>query len=93
MRVSACVPRELASDSLVEELESLGVPPIITSQVIRAVYDGPDKHIGEAIVELFCCEDGHDINVQHTTEEQRKIERKLARKYERAKRNAKLHGH
>lgn len=93
MRVSCACPVELASSTLEEKIRTLGITPIVTTQVIRAVYDGPDKSIGEAIVNMYAHEADHEINVQYTTEEQRKIDRKLARKYERAKRNAELHGH
>lgn len=93
MRVSAACPVDLASPTLVERLQILGLQPIITSQVIRAVYEGDNKSIGEAIVDIYSHEADHEINVQYTQEERRKIERKLNRKYERAKKNAKLHGH
>lgn len=93
MRVSCACPKATATDTLVDRLASLGLQPIVTSQVIRAVYEGPDKRIGEAIVEIYSHECDHEINVQYTKEEQEKIERKIARKYERAKRNAALHGH
>lgn len=93
MRVSCACPRELASDGLIEEIELLGITPIITTQVVRAVYEGPDKGTGEAIVELFSREAGHEVNVQYNQEEQRRAERKLERKYKRAKANARLHGH
>lgn len=81
----------MATDTLVERLRVLGLQPIITSQVIRAVYEGDDKSIGEAIVDIYSHECDHEINVQYTQEEMRKVERKLQRKYERAKRDAELH--
>lgn len=93
MRVSCACPREMASDGLVERIIALGLQPIVTSQIVRAVYEGDDRKLGIATVELFRNEVGHEINVQFQGEEERKIERKLARKYERAKRNAELHGH
>lgn len=93
MRVSCACPTEMATDTLVGRLQTLGLQPIITPQVIRAVYEGSDKRIGEAIVEIYSHEADHDINVQYDKEEQRKIDRKITRKYERARRNAKLHGH
>lgn len=91
MRVSAACPAELATEGLVEEIQALGLQPIVTSIVVRAVYEGPDKGIGEAIVELFSKEANHEITVSYDKEEQRKIERKIQRKYERAKRDAQLH--
>lgn len=93
MQVSCACPRELASEGLVEEIKALGIEPIVTSLVVRAVYEGHDKGLGEAIVELFCREADHEINVRLNKEEQAKANRKAARKAERAARNAKLHGH
>lgn len=93
MRVSCACPLELASDSLVEEIKLLGLQPIVTNIVVRAVYEGPDKGIAEAVVELFSREAGHEITVLRDKDEQRKETRKAARKAERAKRNAKIHGH
>lgn len=93
MRVSCACPKNLASDTLVDRLRTLGLQPIITPQVIRAVYEGSDRRIGEAIVEIYSHEADHDVNVQYTREEQEKMERKIERKYQRALKNAKLHGH
>lgn len=93
MRVSCACPAELATSTLVDNLRAMGITPIVTPQVIRAVYEGPSKDIGEAIVMMFAHEADHDINVQYTDSEKRKEERKIQRKYERAQRNAKLHGH
>lgn len=93
MRVSCSCPKETATNTLVENLRKMGVQPIITPQVVRAVYEGPSHNIGEAIVEMFAGERDHDINVQYTDEEQRREDRKAARKLERAQKNAKLHGH
>lgn len=93
MRVSCGCPKELASEGLIEEIIGLGVQPIVTTEVIRAVYEGSDKRVGEAIVLLFEKEAGHDVTVQLNEEEQRRHDRKYQRKLERAKKNAKLHGH
>lgn len=93
MRVSCACPVELASEGLVAEIEALGLQPIVTSLVVRAVYEGHDHKLGTAIVEMFSKEAGHEINVQYDKEEQRKADRKAARKAERARRNAKFHGH
>lgn len=93
MRVSCGCPANMATDTLVERLQTLGLHPIVTSQVIRAVYEGPDRKLGEAIVEIFAHEADHDITVFYDKAEQKKSERRAARKAERAERNAKLHGH
>lgn len=93
MRVSAACPAELATSTLVDRLRTLGLQPIITPQVIRAVYEGPDKSLGEAIVDIYSHEADHSITVSYDKEEQRKMERKIERKYQRALANAALHGH
>lgn len=93
MRVSAACPAELATSTLVDRLRVLGLQPIITSQVIRAVYEGTDKGIGEAIVDIYSHEADHSITVSYDKEEMAKMERKIERKYQRAVKNAKLHGH
>lgn len=93
MRVSCACPTDLASQGLVDELTALGINPIVTSQVIRAVYEGPDRKVGEAIVTLYEKEKDHDVTVFYDKAEQEKSARRAARKAERARRNAELHGH
>lgn len=93
MRVSCGVPANLASDTLVHKLQILGIEPVVTPSVIRAVYEGPDRTLGEAIVELYAHEVDHDITVYYDKAEQQKSARRAARKAERAAANAKLHGH
>lgn len=93
MRVSCACPAKMATDTLVDRLRTLGLQPIVTSEVIRVVYEGPNKSLGEAIVEMYAHEADHEITVFYDKDEQRKSERRAARKAERAARNAKLHGH
>lgn len=93
MRVSCACPRKMATDTLVERLESLGIKPIVTNQVIRAVYEGTDKSLGEAIVEIYAHEADHEINVQYDKAEQQRETRKAMRKAEKAAWNARLHGY
>lgn len=93
MRVSCACPPELATSTLVEKLRKLGLHPIETSQVIRVVYEGPDRSLGEAIVDIFSHEADHDITVFYDKAEQEKSARRAERKQKRAERNAKLHGH
>lgn len=93
MRVSCSVPVDLSSATLVDRLTKLGIVPIQTSQVIRAVYEGSNRKLGEAIVEIFSHETDHDITVFYDQDEQRKSERRALRKAERAAWNARLHGH
>lgn len=89
MRVSCSVPVNLATSTLVDHIKVLGVHPIITSEVIRAVYEGDDVSIGEALIDMFSHECDHEIVVDYTPKEYRKQQRKL----ERAFQNARLHGH
>ena len=89
MRVSCSVPVNLASSTLVDHIKILGVHPIITSEVIRAVYEGDDVSVGEALIDMFSHEADHEIVVDYSKKEQRKHERKTLRAYN----NAKLHGH
>lgn len=93
MRVSCGCPLDTASSTLIERLQILGVDPIVTNTTIRALYEGPDKSLGEAIVEMYSHEADHDITVFYDKAEQAKSARRAERKAERAARNAKLHGH
>lgn len=93
MRVSCGCPKATASPTLIGRLQARGIKPIVTNVIIRAVYEGPDKSIGEFIVETFSQEKDHDVTVFYDEQEQAKSARKATRKAERARRNAKLHGH
>lgn len=61
VRVSCGVPIDKASPQLVSKIKELGVKPIITCVIVRAVYEGPDEALGRKIVELFKQEDTEDI--------------------------------
>lgn len=95
MKVSCGCPIDKARDSeaLVKWIHSVGLQPIVTNTTIRCVYEGDNKALGEAIVEMFSIEADHDVTVFYDKAEQEKSARKATRKAERAKRNAKLHGH
>lgn len=93
MRVTCACPAEKASETLVEQLKKLGIEPIITSQVIRAVYEGPHRDIGEGIVAIYDNEQDHEIVVQYSDKERQNIDKQAAREERRAKRNAKRRGH
>lgn len=60
-RVSCGVPIGKASPQLVSKIEELGIKPITTCVIVRAVYEGPDEALGRKIVELFKQEDTEDI--------------------------------
>lgn len=69
MRVSCSCLVKGASENLVPNIRKMGLEPIITNQVIRVVYDGKDKSIGEAIVRLFADETDHDVYVHYAPDE------------------------
>lgn len=92
MRVTCACPTKTASEHLAENLAALGIKPIITPCVIRAVYEGPDRKLGEAILDLYQYELDHEVEVQFTKAEQEKQNKKAQRKANRANRNARLHG-
>lgn len=79
MRVTCSVSRANASPGLPNKIDALGVPPIITNFVIRAVYDGPDRKLGEAIVDLFAQEKDHDIYVSYSRSEMLADEKRALR--------------
>lgn len=93
MQVSCSVPKPLATSTLIHRLQVLGIQPIITDILIRAVYEGDDRSLGEAIVEMFAHEADHEITVFYSKEEQGKATRRALRKWEKAEKTAKLHGH
>lgn len=93
MRVSCSAPLDTCSQTLYKELEALGVQPIVTNILVRAVYEGDDRYIGEGIVELFSYERDHEITVYYSPEEQNKSARRAMRKRAKAEKNARLHGH
>lgn len=79
MKVSCACSVDLASPDLVEKLIGLGVEPIVTSQVIRAVYEG-NRKTGERIVDIFGREPDHDIYYSYDKSEQDKPTRRAIRK-------------
>lgn len=95
MRVSCGCPIAKARNPEVLErwIRQVGLTPIITNTTIRCVYEGDNKALGEAIVEMFQVELDHDITVFYDKAEQEKSARRASRKAERAAKNAKLHGH
>lgn len=95
MRVSCGCPIDKARnpEALKKWIHQAGLTPIVTNTIIRCVYEGNNRELGEAIVKMFEVEEDHDITVFYDKAEQARSARKAARKQERAKRNAKLHGH
>lgn len=61
VRVTCAVSIDKATTKLADKIRELGVNPIITCAVVRAVYEGPDEALARKIVELFKQEDTSDI--------------------------------
>lgn len=61
VRISCSVPTDKASDGLLRRIRQLGIAPIVTPQVIRAVYQGPSRVVGETLMEIFELERDHEI--------------------------------
>lgn len=93
MRVSCGCPKDTATTGLEDWIRQVGLQPIVTNIIIRCVYEGDDRALGQAIVDKFSHEIDHDITVNYTEAEQTKSARRAARKLARAEKNAKLHGH
>lgn len=94
MKVSCSCPVDAASHDLIEEVESLGLTPVVTTSVVRVVYEGDNVALGESIVRLFEREIDHEITADYgSSKAERRAERKAVRKAERAAYNARLHGH
>lgn len=61
VRVSCGVEIAKASEGLIDKIKAIGIKPIVTPIVVRAVYEGPDKALGQKIVELYQKENTTDI--------------------------------
>lgn len=61
MQLTCAVPVDKASDDFIAKLGELGITPIVTSVVIRAVYDGDDEKLADKIIALYEKEPYHDI--------------------------------
>lgn len=80
MRVSCSTPVDQASKDLARRLVELGLKPIVTSQVVRVVYEGPSRVVGDIIVEIFQREADHEITVDYTAKEKKQIEKESKKK-------------
>lgn len=77
MRVDCEALRNEHSGKLIDDLRLLGVEPIITSYVVRVVYEGK-VGVGMAIIERFKQEPDHGIVAdyeKHDEEARKKAER------------------
>lgn len=83
MQISCAVPREFCSDGLISKLKEMGLDPIITTQIVRVVYEGDDHRLGTQIVLMFENELNHDIVVDYCDERQALRESRRKRKKQR----------
>lgn len=79
MRVSCSVPANMATSTLVPHIKTLGLEPIITSEVIRAVYEGNDVSIGEALIDMFSHEGDHHITADYRNTQEKRTAKKAAK--------------
>lgn len=63
MVISCSVPRHLATSTLTDKLQRMGVTPQVDGDTISVFYNGSDLELGGAIVELFAHEANHRIQV------------------------------
>lgn len=69
VRMSVAAPKSTASSQLVARIKSLGLEPIVTPTIIRAVYEGHDHRLADKLVNLFEHEKDHDIYIDTYTSE------------------------
>jgi len=81
MRVSCGCPKAKARspEALINWIRQVGLEPIVTPTTIRCVYEGSNKALGEAIVEMFEVEVDHDITVFYDKKEQKESARQAKR--------------
>lgn len=63
MRVSCSSPIDEHSQNLIQRIELLGLKPIVTPILVRAIYDGCDKQLGKKLIDLFKHEANYDIYI------------------------------
>lgn len=61
MRISCGADVHTCRDTLERDIRILGLQPIVTSQVVRAVYEGDDEHVVNCLIQLFSSQPDHDI--------------------------------
>lgn len=76
MRLTCEATRSSCSATLADDIRALGKEPIVTDTVVRAVYEGPDLVLGEAIIGRFKMEPHHGIVADYDEKEQRKLHKK-----------------
>lgn len=92
MRVSCSVPREGSWIGLPEEIRGIGIEPIITSQVVRAVYEGHDARVGLALAGIFRTQPGSEVILDEDPKKEKKPRELRPRPTPKRKRHAKKGG-
>lgn len=86
MRVSCAVDVDKASATLLQDLIGIGVQPIVTTCVIRAVYEGPEVRIGQRIVNRYELEHHPQITVDYAEGEEKQAKKFNWRELEKRRR-------
>lgn len=61
MRVSCATNPATMHESLPHNLDILGVGYYASATLLRAVYEGPDEKIGNAVISLFEAQPEHEV--------------------------------
>lgn len=79
MNVSCSVPAGMETSTLLEHIKTLGLTPIVTSTVIRVVYEGDNVGIGEALIDMFSHECDHEITVDYRSTQEKREAKKASK--------------
>lgn len=79
MRVSCSVPVDLATSTLTRHIQILGLTPVVTPEVIRAVYEGDDVGLGEALIDIFSHEANHEITADYRNTQEKREAKKVSK--------------
>lgn len=63
MRISCGANVQTCRPTLERDIRILGLQPIVTCSVVRAVYEGDDQHIVDCLIEMFSSQPDHDITM------------------------------
>lgn len=53
IRVSCAVEKSKCSADLFRHIQQLGLKPIVTTSIVRVVYEGNDKVVADALKEIY----------------------------------------
>lgn len=63
MRISCAAPIATCRQTLTRDIKILGLQPIVTPLVVRAVYEGDDVNLVNTLLTLFDREVDHEITM------------------------------